>query len=106
MPVYVGRPHKYAAVKCSEHTPPHASLRECARYKDLWLMEKAGKIRNLRQQVRVPICGCGKRVYVMDFTYVDDDSKTIFEDCKGFETPINKLKRHLLADKGIVVRLT
>lgn len=118
--VYVGRGHKYAAKRCTEHTPAHASLRECRRAQELMLMERAGLIRNLRQQVRMNLCEavtgeCAHKrpiVYVADFVYEEpyprgrDGWQEVVEDAKGVETPVFKIKRHLLADQGVEVRVS
>ena len=121
--VYVGRGHKYAAKRCTEHTPAHASLRECRRAQELMLMERAGLIRNLRQQVRMNLCEaitgeCAHKrpiVYVADFVYEEPEITfadgvlgwhQVVEDAKGVETPVFKIKRHLLADQGVEVRVS
>lgn len=118
---------KYGARKCTLHTPAHASLKECRRYGQLVLLERAGAIRNLQQQVvyelapGVVIDGRKRPPirYVADFEYEERTDgvrgtmaegevfwPTIIEDCKGVETPMFRLKRHLLAVQGYTVRLT
>lgn len=108
---YGGRASKYHAQRCTVHAGRHASLKECRRYGELVLLERAGRIRDLREQVRVPLCDHYDKplVYVADFVYwepcEDDGWQEIYEDTKGVLTPVFKIKRHLLADRGITVRV-
>lgn len=78
------------------------SFREANRYKELKLLERAGKIDKLRLQVpfelqpayeidgekRLPI------KYVADFVYTED-GKMVVEDSKGFQTQVYKIKRKM-----------
>lgn len=80
------------------------SKKECRRYKELKLMERAGVIRGLQLQVPYILFDKSKygRVvkYVADFVYFDvEKSKTIVEDVKGFKTDVYKLKKRILAEK-------
>lgn len=68
------------------------SKREARRYMDLWLMQRAGEITNLRTQVKYPLLpkqvhpdGTQERAidYVADFVY-EEDGETVVEDSKGF----------------------
>lgn len=68
------------------------SKREARRYMDLWLMQRAGEITNLRTQVKYPLLpkqerkdGTKERAidYVADFVY-EKDGETVAEDSKGF----------------------
>lgn len=68
------------------------SKREARRYMDLWLMQRAREITNLRTQVTYPLLpkqvhpdGTKERAidYVADFVY-EKDGKTVVEDSKGF----------------------
>lgn len=83
--------------------PTHgfASKREYRRYQELALLEKAGEISDL--QTQVPFIfeelkyASGRKVkYVADFTYMDNDSKYIVEDAKGYATQVYKLKKVLM----------
>ena len=74
-------------------TPMHFdSKREARRYMDLWLMQRAGEISDLRTQVKYELIP--KQVhkdgtkekgieYVADFVY-EKDGETVVEDSKGF----------------------
>lgn len=88
----------------------YASAKEAKRAAELKLLEKAGKIRNLREQVRYEVIppqpwerGC---YYVADFVY-EEKGATVVEDCKGYRTPEYKIKRKLmLLVHGIRIRET
>jgi len=74
-----------------------ASKREAIRYQQLKLLEKAGKISLLQLQPRFDIIINGIKVgfYKADFKY-EQDGKIIIEDCKGYRTPIYRLKKKLV----------
>lgn len=79
------------------------SQREYKRWGELRLLERAGKIHDLRRQVAydlLPQCVLdGRRHrpvrYVADFVYVED-GKTKVEDSKGFKHRLYMLKRRLM----------
>lgn len=80
------------------------SKKEATRYKELKLLERAGKIKDLRRQVKYELQpkyklnGKTNRSisYVADFVYYDIDKETeIIEDTKGFKTDVYKLKKKL-----------
>jgi hypothetical protein len=100
------------------------SKREAKRYNDLKIMEKAGLIRNLQLQKKYDFVlsglsasdrnyhkplkyttasGKGNRNvgYIADFVYERLHSngshyEIVVEDCKGFHTPVYKLKKALM----------
>ena len=96
-----------------------ASKKEAKRYQELVLLEKAGKILGLKTQVRYPLDVCGMKIctYIADFRYYERAPRSeelygatlcferlVVEDCKGFRTPIYKLKKKLmLALHGIEI---
>lgn len=113
--------NKYNAQK----TGSHASKKEHRRAVQLKIMEKAGLISNLREQVRYELipaqhgtCGNdlnGKEVrvlieracsYVADFVYTDcQTGKTVVEDTKGVRTKEYIIKRKLMLFRhGIQIR--
>lgn len=87
-----------------------ASQREAQRYKELTLLEKAGKIENLRLQVPYELIPaqyaevdgkkkCIERAvkYLADFVYFDKEKgEWIVEDTKGTRTKEYVIKRKLL----------
>lgn len=87
------------------------SGKEAQRYEQLLLLERAGKISQLRHHVRyplvvndVPICE-----YELDFAYIDDAGARQYEDVKGEATKglqLFKIKQRLMAAcHGITVRV-
>lgn len=87
------------ATDCGQIIEIYDSEKEYQRWLDLNLMQKAGKISELRRQVPLIIQGKfqyeGKTVrpiiYVADFMYLKD-GKTIVEDVKGFDAKTGKFR--------------
>jgi hypothetical protein len=73
------------------------SIKEGARYCDLKLLQRAGKIEGLMLQVRFDFIINGTNIgfYKADFEYVEN-GKRVIEDAKGFKTPVYKLKKKLM----------
>ena len=76
------------------------SKRECARYEELLLLDRMGKITALRTQVPFELIPKqdGERActYIADFTYLDDRGFFHCEDTKGFRTKDYVIKRKLM----------
>jgi hypothetical protein len=107
------KPSKYHNRKVIVDGMVFDSRKEYLRFKELQLLEKAGKIKHLKRQVEyllipaqfgmvVDESGKRKRVclerachYYADFTYIED-GQLIVEDTKGFRTPDYKIKRKLM----------
>ncbi len=93
---------KYHARK----TGGYDSRKEYVRAGQLRLMQRAGLISNLREQVAYELIptqrDAGGRVaeracnYVADFVYNDRDGNTVVEDVKGVRTPAYLIKRKLM----------
>ena len=86
-----------------------ASKREAARYGELCLLERAGKISELKVQPRYPLSVNGTKIgsIVPDFAYVEHGS-LVCEDVKSKATitPIFKWKaKHFLAEYGITIKI-
>ena len=80
------------------------SKREGNRYLELKLLERAGKIKDLKLQQQFELQPSFKKngktiraiTYVADFTYYDFEKKqNVVEDVKGFKTDVYMLKRKL-----------
>jgi hypothetical protein len=80
------------------------SQKEARRFRELRLLEMAGKITDLQWQVKYELIPSqridGKVVeracsYVADFVYVQDENKVV-EDTKGFKTADYIIKRKLM----------
>lgn len=80
------------------------SIKECQRYCELKLMQRAGLIFDLQMQVKFELIPSqfidGKVAeravnYIADFVYWQD-GKTVVEDTKGYKTPEYIIKRKLM----------
>lgn len=80
------------------------SIKECQRYCELKLLQRAGVISDLKMQVPFELIPAqridGKVVeravnYIADFVY-QQDGKEVVEDTKGFKTKDYILKRKLM----------
>lgn len=111
-----GRRRKYGnRVTFSADGRKFDSLKECKRYEDLKLLERAGEIQGLELQPAYAFEICGEPVifdsgrqltYRADFRY-KVNGQVIVEDTKGFKTDVYKIKRALMkAIYGIEVRET
>lgn len=94
------------------------SKREFSRWEFLQIRQRRGEITKLERQVRydlapsVKLHGEKRRKpalwYVADFRYFDvRHCEYVVEDAKGRDTPVSRIKRHLMKSvHGIDVRLT
>lgn len=91
------RPFKYNAIKTTVDGITFHSKAEAYRYKSLKVLEKAGYIKNLDLQVKMPYTHNGDIIfnYYADFTYYRD-GMFIIEDVKGMRTPLYRLKKKLI----------
>jgi hypothetical protein len=84
-----------------------ASKKEGNRYTELKMMERGNLISDLKlqQPIKCVVNGIQVCKYVSDFSYYDREKNAIiFEDAKGYKTPIYNLKKKLvLACTGIVI---
>ena len=80
------------------------SKREEDRWRDLCFLERAGKIHDLKRQVRFELIPaqyddgrCIERActYYADFTYMEG-KRLVVEDCKGYRTDVYKIKKKLM----------
>ena len=82
------------------------SIAESRRYKELKLLERAGKIQNLELQPHFLLQESFKKngktfrkiEYIADFKYIEN-GKIIVEDVKGIQTDVFKLKHKLFEKK-------
>ena len=118
------RRRKYGNAKVEVDGRFFDSRKEANRYIELLIMQRAGKISNLRTQVkfilipdqREPQQDGSKKpgkiierecAYLADFVYEDleDGGKTVVEDTKGFRTKDYIIKRKLMLERfGIRIR--
>lgn len=104
---------KYGNRKITRDGITFDSLKECNRYCELKLMQRAGVISGLQLQVSfelIPAQRVGGKVveraanYIADFVY-QQNGETVVEDTKGFRTKDYILKRKLMLWRyGIRIR--
>ena len=119
------RKNKYHARKVTVDGIVFDSRKEADRWRELKLLERAGKITELKRQVKFTLiptqrkfcCEIDKNgrfkkgevlerpvAYIADFAYMQD-GKYIVEDTKGVKTPEYVIKRKLMLWlKGIRIR--
>lgn len=119
------RKNKYNARKVKVDGIVFDSRKEADRWRELKLLERAGKITELKRQVKFTLiptqrkfcCEIDKSgrfkkgevlerpaVYIADFTYMQD-GKYVVEDTKGVKTPEYVIKRKLMLFlQGIRIR--
>jgi hypothetical protein len=104
------KPSKYRNEKCESGGIKFASKLEMARWHVLVQMQARGEISELELQVPFvladPVVIAGRKRpalrYVADFVY-EKDGKTVIEDVKGRITEGYRIKRHLMAARGLTI---
>lgn len=95
---------KYHNRKITRDGETFDSKKEYLRFAELSLLERAGKVKDLKRQVKFELIPAqridGKVVeractYVADFVY-QQDGKTVVEDTKGVKTKDYIIKRKLM----------
>lgn len=91
---------KYGAIKTVVDGITFDSKAEAARWCELKLLERAGEIRGLSRQLRIPIIVNGAKIcaVVIDMAYFEGQ-KRVYEDVKSEFTrklPVWSLKKKLL----------
>ncbi|NYH21409.1 DUF1064 domain-containing protein [Paraburkholderia bryophila] len=105
------KPSKYRNTKCESGGIKFDSKREMHRWHELVQMQVRGEISELELQVPfiladgVVIAGRKRPPlrYVADFVY-EQGGETVVEDVKGRVTEGYRIKRHLMAARGIQIR--
>ena len=94
------RAHKYGAERTrASNGVMCASKKEANRYSELLLLERAGQIKDLKWQVKMPVVIEHQVVltYVADAVYWDlikpDVPSLVIEDVKGYKTPEYRIKK-------------
>lgn len=77
------RKHKYGAKRTFHDGIWFDSKHEAMRYAELKLLQQAGRISNLKRQVKYRLVI--ETTYVADFVYIDND-QLVVEDAKGHRT--------------------
>lgn len=87
---------KYKAIPTFVGTIRFASKAEAARYETLLILEKAGKITDIKLHPKFDLVA-GIR-YEADFSYYEEpksQERFVVEDVKGMETPVFRLKKRM-----------
>jgi len=92
------RAGKYNAKKVVIQGVQFDSTFEGKRWMELQAMEAAGEIEGLRRQVYVYLTAGIKMI--IDYAYLDKHNVRVWEDAKGVETAVFKLKKRLWAVYG------
>lgn len=116
MTYYKPKNRKYGNRKAEVDGLTFDSKKEARRWRELSLLQEAGKISQLRRQVKYVLIPAqrepgsrGKRggiikgkllerevAYYADFVYMLNDGQTVVEDTKGVRTPEYIIKRKLM----------
>ena len=109
--------NKFGAIATTVDGIRFDSLKEARRWGELHLMEKAGEIRNLRRQVKIPLIGqaaplktrTGRAMKMtVDFAY--EDSRLgwaeVLEDSKGTPTRDYEVRRAVVQAMGLEIKET
>ena len=103
---------KYHSRKITTPEGTFDSKREYERWCELKLLQRAGKIRDLRRQVRYHLVPAQYNKirnerpvdYIADFVYLQN-GRTVVEDVKGKRTPEYIIKRKLMLYlRGIIIQ--
>jgi hypothetical protein len=92
----------------AKRTNGYASKAEATRAEELKLLQRAGKISELQEQVKFPLLVGDILIgyYIADFVY-REDGEHVVEDVKGVKTPLFSWKaRHFAAQYGKSIRIT
>lgn len=91
---------KYKNRKVTIDGVTYDSQGEYRRWCELQLLERAGSIRNLERQKRIPIVVNGVKIcaVVLDFAYFEDQRRVVEDHKSSFTSklPVWRLKRKLL----------
>lgn len=106
---YINKPSKYRNVKTrNADGTVSASKKEANRRAELYMLQRAGEISELREQVPFELIpkqpGERNCVYIADFVYKDKNGIETVEDTKGYRPPEYVIKRKLMLYlKGIKI---
>lgn len=109
--------NKFGAIATTVDGIRFDSLKEARRWSELRLLERAGEIRNLRRQVKIPLIGqsaplttrTGRAMKItVDFAYEDRRIGwvEVFEDSKGMPTRDYEVRRAVVQAMGLEIRET
>lgn len=90
--------NKYNSKKILYENILFASKLESQRYFFLQLAKKQNAIKDFELQVPLQITINDKKIckYICDFVIITNSDKKLYEDVKGFKTPVYRLKKKLV----------
>ena len=97
------RRSKYNAQPTNYNGKRYASKKEAARAADLTLLRQGHQIAGFAEQVEFHLPGGIK--YRADFVLLNFDGTFEIEDTKGVQTPEFKLKKRLMAEQGLEIKV-
>ena len=97
------KPNKYRAQPTMLNGRRYASKKEAARAADLILLRQGHQIAGFAEQVEFALPGGIK--YRADFVLLNFDGTYTIEDTKGVQTPEFKLKKRLMAEQGLEIKI-
>lgn len=86
--------HKYNAKKTERGPFKFDSQKEAKRYDQLLLLKESGEVLFFLRQA--PFHLPGNVTYRVDFIVFWSDGRVGFEDVKGYDTPMSKIKRKIV----------
>lgn len=104
-----GGKSKYGNTRTEYNGILYDSAKEAGRALQLDMLQRAGKVSNVKRQVSIPLMVNGVKVatYRADFIYTDNETGVqVIEDVKGYETAIFKLKKKILEANGYKITIT
>lgn len=96
------KPSKYRNKKTEYDGMVYDSKHEAKRAWELDQLQKAGEIAGYSKQV--PFLLAGGIIYKADFVVFYHDGHYEIEDSKGMRTDTYKLKKKLMAEKGLIIK--
>ena len=108
-------PSKFNAIATTVDGIRFPSIKEARRWSELRLLERAGEIRNLRRQVKIPLMGekqplktrTGRQMKMtVDFAYEDRRLgwAEVFEDSKGMPTRDYEVRKAVVEAMGMEIK--
>lgn len=98
------KPHKYKAKPTEVDGIKFPSKAEAQRYRNLCLLKRDGQVIQFLRQVPFYLPGNSK--YVVDFQVFWADGNVTFEDVKGIETEVFKLKKRQVEELYAPIKIT
>lgn len=106
--------NKFGAISTTVDGIRFDSLKEARRWAELRLLQKAGEIRNLKRQVKIPLMGqngplktrTGRQMKLtVDFVYQDRrlNWAEVFEDSKGKPTRDYEVRKAVVEAMGMEI---